>query len=123
MNVILWLVQIALAIVFAMGGAIKLMKPKEELREKMPWVDDFSQNTIRFIGSMELLAVVGLLIGGLLPAFGWATPFAALGLAALMVGAIQTHRKRNEPQMVMINVALLILSLFVFIGRLFILPF
>ena len=47
MSVALWAVQLILAIVFMMAGSMKLMKDREELAEKMGWVEDFSQSTIR----------------------------------------------------------------------------
>jgi len=41
MNAALWAVQVILAIMFMMAGAMKLMKDKDELAEKMGWVEAF----------------------------------------------------------------------------------
>ena len=107
MNVALWIVQILLAPAFLMAGGMKLMQPKETLAEKMGWVEDFSQNTIRVIGSLEVLGAI----------------LAAVGLAATMVGAIITHVRRGEYPNVIANIVLLVLALFVAYGRFILLPF
>lgn len=35
---------------FAFAGVLKSTQPKEKLRENMPWVEDLSANTVKFIG-------------------------------------------------------------------------
>nr|MDQ5826146.1 DoxX family protein [Chloroflexota bacterium] len=47
----------------------------------------------------------------------WLTPLAALGLVALMIGAILTHLRRKEQQMMIVNAVLLLLAVFVVYGR------
>ena len=42
MNVALWIIQIVLAAAFLIAGTTKVLTPKEKLRERMAWVDDFS---------------------------------------------------------------------------------
>jgi hypothetical protein len=48
------------------------------------------------------------------------TPIAACGLVLTMVGAAQTHLKRKES--IITNAVLLLLSVFVIIGRFYIVP-
>ena len=55
----------------------------------------------------------------ILPVF---TPLAAAGLVLLMIGAIIVHIERSEKRAVRTNVLLMFLALFVFVGRLWILP-
>jgi len=45
------------------------------------------------------------------------TPLAAVGLILLMGGAIATHVRRREPQMVAVNLVLLVLAAVVAIAR------
>ena len=59
MNAALWIVQIVLAMMMLMAGAMKVMKSKDELHEKMGWVEDFSENTIKAIGGLEVLGAIG----------------------------------------------------------------
>ena len=97
MNVFLWVLQIVLAGMFAMAGIMKSAQPKDKLRGRLPWVEDFSAGTVRFIGIVELLGAIGLVVPaatGILPVL---TPLAATGLAIVMVLAMNTHRRRREP--------------------------
>ena len=43
MNVFLWVVAIALAVLFAMAGVMKATRPKEQLVRQLPWVEDYSR--------------------------------------------------------------------------------
>ena len=58
MNVFLWILQIVLAAMFATAGVTKATQPKEKLAARLPWVEDFSAGTVRFIGVVELLGAI-----------------------------------------------------------------
>lgn len=99
MNIVLWIVQILLALAFLAAGAMKATQPKARLatNDQMKWVEDFSENNIKLIGLAEVLGALGLVLPqwtGILP---WLTPLAAAGLAVLMIGAAATHLRRKEP--------------------------
>ena len=117
MNGLIWALQIVLTAVFFMAGAMKLMKPKEEIQEKMAWVEDFDGSHIRAIGALEVLAAVGLIVPAIFgigePLVGWA----AVGLVLLMLGAAVTHARRGEYSFVAMNVALAIAAAVVAWGR------
>lgn len=117
MNVVLWILQILLALAFAASGALKLTRPREQLAERMGWVDDFSAGTVRLIGALEVLAALGLILPratGIAPVL---TPLAALGLVALMIGAAVVHARRREYPMIAANAVLLVLAVIVAWGR------
>lgn len=124
MNILLWIIQGLLAAMFLMAGMIKLAKSKEELKPKMgDWVDAVSDPMFKLIGLLEVLGAVGIILPmaiGVLPIL---TPLAAAGLALTMLVAMIVHlqRKENEDAMKK-NVPLLILALFVVVGRFIILP-
>ncbi len=59
MNIALWIVQGLLALIFLMAGGMKLMQPTEKMAEKMAWVEDFSQGTIRGIGTQKCWGLSG----------------------------------------------------------------
>jgi hypothetical protein len=123
MHIALWVVQILVAAAFAMAGATKILRPKSELQEQMAWVEDFSQNQVRGIGTLEILGALGLLapLGlGILP---WLTPLAGIGLVLLMLGAAATHLRRGENQMIIINTVLGVLAAIVAVGRFDLFPF
>jgi predicted tellurium resistance membrane protein TerC len=117
MNIVLWILQIALAGMFGMAGVMKSTQPKDKLLEKMPWVEDFSAGTVRFIGAMELLAAVGLILPaatGIAPVL---TPLAATGLAVMMVLASITHLRRKEPNVIPVNAVLFAVAVVIAWGR------
>jgi hypothetical protein len=50
MHVFLWILQIVLGLMFLAAGVMKSTQPREKLREKLPWVEDVSDGTLRLIG-------------------------------------------------------------------------
>ncbi|MGA8113504.1 MAG: DoxX family protein [Actinocatenispora sp.] len=92
MNVVLWVAQILLAVVFLLSGSIKISWAKQRLISSgQTGVAPFPVPVIRFVAACELLAVLGLLLPrptGVAPVL---TPLAAVGLAVVMVGAMISH--------------------------------
>jgi hypothetical protein len=64
----------------------------------MPWTDDFGQGTVKLIGLLELLAAVGLILPAVLNVAPVVVPVAALGLAAIMLGAVVTRPPQGVPE-------------------------
>lgn len=117
MNVFLWVLQIVLAAMFLTAGVMKATQPKDKLAEKLPWVEDFCAGTVRFIGVVELLAAIGLVLPaatGIAPVL---TPLAATGLAVVMLLAANTHRRRHETTAIVFNAALFVAAVVVAWGR------
>ena len=117
MNIALWIVQGLLAAMFLMAGFMKASKAKEELAERMEWVNDFSPNTIKTIGILEILGAIGLILPAATGILPWLTPVAAVALVLTMIGAAITHARRGEFPNIGMNVMLLVLSAFVAYGR------
>ena len=117
MNAALWAVQIVLAFMFLMAGAMKMMKSKDELRERMGWVDDFSESTIKGIGGLEVLGAIGLILPAVTGIATVLVPLAATGLAITVALAAVVHFRRGEMPNVAVTVMLLVLSVFVAWGR------
>ena len=122
MNIVLWIVQILLALVFLMAGAMKVTRPREVLAENMAWVEDFSQSQLRLIGALEILGALGLILPAVTGVLPGLAALAAVGLALTMVGAIIVHLRRKEYPNVIGNVVLLALVLFLAYGRIFVEP-
>jgi uncharacterized membrane protein YphA (DoxX/SURF4 family) len=122
MGIALWIVQVLVAVAFLGAGAMKLSQPKEKLVKNMAWVEDFSQQTVRLIGALEVLGAIGVVLPALTGVLPWLTPLAALGLVLLMLGAALTHLRRTEYGNIAMNAVLLILAAFVVYGRFFVLP-
>jgi uncharacterized membrane protein len=112
MNTALWIIQVLLAAAFGMAGVLKSTQGTK-LKDKMPWVEDFSDRTVRFIGVTELLGAIGLILPAATGVATWLTPLAATGLAVVMVLAILTHVRRKEAQVTPVNLVLGLLAAFV----------
>jgi uncharacterized membrane protein YphA (DoxX/SURF4 family) len=117
-NIVLWIIAGLLAAAFLASGVMKVMQPKEKLAASgMGWAEDFSAGTIKLIGTLEILAAIGLILPAVLDIVPVFVPLAALGLVLLMASAIVVHSRRKEPQAVGINVVLLLLAAVVVWGR------
>ena len=81
MNVLLWIIQILLALLFVFGGVMKLIFP---MPPEIPFPDWF----MKFIGLCELLGGLGLVLPGVFRRQQFLTPLAAIGLTIIMIGAV-----------------------------------
>ncbi|MCC3374436.1 DoxX family protein [Cohnella sp. REN36] len=114
MNVALWIAQGLLAAMFLMAGSQKLFgKPNAEQPAAMT----------KFIGLTEVLGAIGLILPGALDIAPDLTGAAAVGIAVIMLLAAMFHAKRKETQGVVMTVVLLLIALFVVIGRFGLEPF
>ena len=124
MNLALWIVAGALALVFLVSGALKLTQPKQKLHASgQRWTQDYNAGTIRGNGVLEVLAAIGLIVPALLNVVPVLVPLAALGLVAIMLGAAYTHARRQEYLNVIGNVVLLAAAVVVAWGRFGAVPF
>ncbi|RMI38231.1 DoxX family protein [Streptomyces triticirhizae] len=118
MNVALWIVASVLAVAFLAGGAMKLVQPKEKLAASgFGFVEDFSENAVKGIGAVEVLAGIGLILPAALDIAPVLVPLAAVGVVLLMIGAIVVHGRRKETQSIVVNVILIAVAGFVAWGR------
>jgi hypothetical protein len=120
MNIALWVVSGILAVAYLAAGLNKLIKSKAALvaNANFSWTADFSQGALRGIGAAEVLGAIGLILPELTGIAPVLTPIAAVGLVLIQVGAIATHVRRKEFKVLPVNIVLLVLALFVAIGRL-----
>lgn len=83
-SVALWVVQGLLAALFLFAGTTKLVLPIEAMQGPVALPGFF----LRFIGVAEVAGALGLVLPGLLDIRRGATPVAAVGLVAIMAGAV-----------------------------------
>lgn len=117
MNTFLWIVQGALAAMFGLAGVMKTLQPREKLAAQLPWVEDFSTGTVRFIGIAEFAGALGLILPAATGIAPILTPVAAVCLAVVMAMAAVVHARRKEPSAIAFNAALAVVSLIVAWGR------
>lgn len=118
MNVLLWIGQALLSIIFLVSGINKATLSEKQLIAKgQTGVVGIRDYVIHSIGVMEILGAVGVIvpwITGIMPVF---TPVAAICFSILMLLAAPIHYRLKEPRNVLINILIFILAVFVAIGR------
>ncbi len=115
-NILLWIAQILLGVMFTMVGIMKTFQPIEEIAKNLPWVADYSL-LVRFIGISELAAGLGLILPSALRIMPKLTVWAAIGLVVIMFLAIIFHIVRGEIDALPVNILLLLLAAFIAWGR------
>lgn len=85
-NILLWVLSVPLGLMFLMAGASKFSTEMTEQFVNWGYPSFMSYIT----GGLEILAAIGLFI----PKF---RRFAAMGLIAIMIGAVGTHLKVGDP--------------------------
>src|SRR5512145_1599786 len=115
MNIALWIAQGLLAALYLLAGSMKALQPAT-VREspRMTWAHGQPDNYIRFVGTVEVLGALGLILPwgtGILP---WLTVLAAIGLTVIQLLAIfQEHLPKKEYNVIPINVILIAIAVFV----------
>ena len=117
MNIILWILQILLAILFVIAGVPKLILPASMLQPPEPQAIEFPIWFIRFIGVCELLGGLGLVLPAVFKRRQNLIPLAAVGLLIIMIGAAVTTVMSGGGLMAAIPVVIGLLLAFVAYGR------
>jgi uncharacterized membrane protein YphA (DoxX/SURF4 family) len=118
MNIPLWIIASLLAVVFLGAGLMKIGRPKQKLATSgMGWSEDFSPGAIKTMGVLQVAAAAGLILPAVSDIAPVLVPFAALGLALMMIGAAIVHLRRKEPTMAVPNAVLFLLAVTVVWGR------
>lgn len=87
MNIVLWIIQILLALLFLFSGLTKLV-PIMTMPPPPPGIWMPPMWFLKFIGLCELLGGLGLLLPGLFHRQQYLTVLAAIGLLIIMIGAV-----------------------------------
>lgn len=122
MNIVLWIIQGALGLLFLAVGFLKATQPVSKLAASLPWVRDVRAGWPRFIGACEMLGGLGLILPGLTHIQTWLTIVAAGGLALVMVDAALFHSRRHEYSMILVNAVLFALAVVIVYGRWVLVP-
>ena len=114
MNILLWIIQAFLALLFIFAGSMKFVMPVEEMNRQAPVV--LPGLFLHFIGVCEILGGLGLILPALLRIKPGLTPLAAVGLAIITLGATVITMKGGIA-MAMVPFVVCLLSIFVAYGR------
>lgn len=115
MNILLWIIQILLALLFLFSGVTKFVFSAEDMRQMGNTLPIWF---IRFIGVCEILGGLGLVLPGLLRRQQYLIPLAALGLTIIMIGAVVTTAMGPGFAMAITPLIVGLLCAFVAYGRL-----
>lgn len=120
MNVALWLAAGLLALVALLGGITKTLVPLERLsrHEGAAWTRGVSPAFVRTLGGLEILAALGLVLPAVVDVAPVMVPVTAVCWVALMVGAMITHGRLGQTKLVLVNMAYVVLAVFIAVGRL-----
>jgi hypothetical protein len=127
MNIFLWVLQGVLAFMMLMPGFMKLTNNNEQLIKKgkgrMDWAEDVSPISIKIIGMLEVLAVIGLILPMSIGFYPFLTAWAAVGVILTMIGALSLHLKRGDGAKALgVNIFILLIGVIVAYGRFVTLP-
>lgn len=114
MNIILWLVQILLALAFLAHGVMFLNPPPEVIEQMNASLPRWFQV---FLGIAEVLASIGLILPGVTRIKPGLVPAAAAGVMIVTVSATVLHLSRGEYSSAATTFVLLLMSTFVAFGR------
>jgi hypothetical protein len=118
MNIVLWIIQGLLALLFLFSGGMKLVIPPDVLRSMgSPNQVVLPGLFIQFIGVCEVLGALGLILPGLLRIRTGLTPSAATGLVIIMIGATVLTMIGDGVGLAVIPFVTGLLTLFIAYGR------
>lgn len=113
----LWVATALLGCAYLAAGIMKSTRPIPALAATIKWPGDYPPAFTRFIGAVDLLGGLGIVLPVLTGILAWLSPLAAIGLVVLQVLAVGFHLRRGEMQIVPANFVLLALAVFVAWGR------
>jgi len=113
LNVVLWIVQGLLAVLFLFAGGMKLVLPLEAMAGPIALPGGF----MRFLGVAEVLGAIGLILPGILRIRTGLTPLAATGLLIIMTGATVLTVVAIGVAQALVPLTVGVLSAFVTYGR------
>ena len=110
MNIVLWILQVLLALAFLAHGWMFLFPSPEIAAQMNASLPRWFQ---LFLGVAEILAGIGLTLPGLTRIHPWLVSWAAGGIMIVMVSATILHLVRGEIQAAVITAILLAMATFV----------
>ena|ERR1043166_759932 len=114
MNILLWILQSLLSLLFLFAGVMKFLMPVAEMQKGSPVV--FPGWFFHFIGACEVLGGLGLILPVLLRIKPGLTPLAAAGLGIIMLGATIVSAPAGISMAALPSIVC-VLSFFVAVGR------
>jgi DoxX-like protein len=121
----LWIAAGLLATVALAGGISKTFVPKAKLAAAHggEWTAGASVGLVKTLGVLELLAAAGLILPAVVDIAPVMVPVTAVCWVVLMIGAMITHGRLGQFELVVLNSVYLVLAAFIAWGRFGLEPF
>ncbi|CAN7758823.1 DoxX family protein [Paenibacillus sp. LjRoot153] len=116
MDIALWTIQGLAAIGFVYSGWLKAFR-YEQAKASWGWVKDVSKAFVVFIGIVELIGAIGLILPQVTSIAPILTPIAATGLAAVVLLGALFHVSRKEYREIGVNIVFFSLAALITICR------
>ena len=110
MNILVWILQSLLALVFLAHGLMMVFPPEAVAVQMNAALPRWFQ---LFIGTTEVLAAVGLTLPAITRVQPWLISASAVGLMIVMISATVFHLQRGEISSAIVTVVLLAMSTYV----------
>lgn len=110
MRIVVWVVQVLLAAMFLWHGSLFLFPPPELLDIMNT---QFGVPFRTFLGVMEILAGIGIILPALTRILPWLTTWAAVGMMIVVGSAAIFHATRGETSSATMTLILFLLAAFV----------
>jgi putative oxidoreductase len=107
MNILLWVLQVLLALAFLAHGWMFLFPPEAIVAQMNASLPRWFQ---LFLGVAEVLAAIGLILPGLTRIKPWLVPCAALGIMIVLSSATVYHFIRGEISSAIITLVMFVLA-------------
>jgi uncharacterized membrane protein YphA (DoxX/SURF4 family) len=116
MNILLWVLQVLAALLYAASGTMKVFM-FEKVSKDVPSFKALPRGAWMALGILELVCVVGLIVPG---AFHWHPGLTVVAAAALAIESlvfIWVHAKYRETSTIILSAVLGLLMAFIAYGR------
>ena len=107
MNILLWILQVLLALAFLAHGWLFLFPPADIVEQMNASLPRWFQ---LFLGVAEVMAAIGLTLPGLTGVKPWLVPCAAVGIMIVLASATVYHLIRGEISSAIITLVMLVLA-------------
>jgi len=113
MNTTLYVIQGVLTAFFIYASLSKLLQTRDQQIKRIPEMSHLSGTQVKLIGLAELLGAIGVTAPMLLGVSPILIPFAAVGLALIMLSATIFHIVHRSYKPIVFTATLMFLSAFV----------
>ena len=117
MIIAVWIVSGLLALVYVIAGGVKVVASRETVQSRLSWTRHARVWQVKAVGTIEVLAAIGLVAPPLTHILPILAAVAAAGLVLVQVVAIGVHVRIGEGRQIAVNIVLLLLALFVATAR------